>query len=104
MKDLKHNLVRKPVARFYYKGSHKYYPVRRTVLIITSDNHHITGYEIREGSIVRKLAEAPIKTYLKKKIAKTKDLRKDSVLRKKEKSNKSTLNRSYLLDLLTIGA
>jgi hypothetical protein len=61
----------KPVARFYYKGSHSH-PVRRTVLITEETPTMITGLEFREGSHVRNLKQAlkTIRSYRKSKIAK----------------------------------
>lgn len=59
-----------PVAKFYYKGKSHSHPVRRTILIIESDASYITGYELREGSEVRSFHKAPVKTFLKSKIAK----------------------------------
>ena len=69
-----YNFVRqRPVARFYYKGHHSH-PIRRTVLVISTSTSYIVGYEVREGSITRKPSLAPIKSYLKKKIATQKQL------------------------------
>lgn len=60
----------RPVAKFYYKGSHSH-PVRRTVLVIESNSRWIRGYELREGDIERRATtKAPIKTYSRNKIAK----------------------------------
>ena len=79
-----YNLVtQKPVARFFYKGTHSH-PVRRTVLVIEDREDSIIGYEFREGSTVRDLSEARkhIKQYSKDKIAKWGDytrLRQTSV-------------------------
>jgi DNA polymerase IIIc chi subunit len=60
--------VAKPIAKFYYKGSHSH-PIRRTVLVLISNKESFTGFELREGSIVRKLSKAPIKAYARDKIA-----------------------------------
>lgn len=49
-----------PVARFWYKGTHSH-PVKRTVLVIESDRYVLTGYEIREGAEIRKLANPQLK-------------------------------------------
>jgi hypothetical protein len=57
-----------PVARFYYKGKHSH-PIRRTVLIVEQSRHRITGYEVREGSVVRDVSSAPIKSYSRTAIA-----------------------------------
>ena len=64
--DLVRNL---PVAKFYYKGQSHSHPVRRTVLVCDSTRTHITGYEIREGNITRTVDDAPVKTYLRTRIA-----------------------------------
>lgn len=67
-----YNLVsHNSVARFYYRGSHSH-PIRRTVLVIEETDTHITGYEIREGAIVRNINEARacIRKYKKDRIAK----------------------------------
>jgi len=61
-------LRKKPVARFYYKGNHTH-PVRRTIVLTEVTDDLIRGYEIREGSTVRKLTEAPIKSFRKDRIA-----------------------------------
>jgi argininosuccinate synthase len=60
---------RRPVARFYYKGTHSH-PVRRTVLLINVTQNTISGFELREGSVVRAFNEAPVKTYRRRNIAK----------------------------------
>lgn len=65
-----HQLMRKlPVARFYYKGNHSH-PVKRTVLLVKSTKTKVTGYELREGKTRRDFRNAPIKSYLRDKIAK----------------------------------
>lgn len=99
---MKYNLVPNlPVARFWYKGNHSH-PVRRTVLVTTQDEESITGYELREGSKTRSAKYAPVKTYSRAKIAKTNNLRQDNPLRKKN-SQKTTLVRKPLLDLIESG-
>lgn len=90
-----------PVAKFWYKGNHTH-PVRRTVLVIESDRNIITGYELREGSDVRKLAKAPIKSYKRSRIARGNSLRVDSTQRKTLRQ-KSTLVRKRILDLIENG-
>lgn len=47
---------RKPLARFYYQGSHTH-PIRRTVLIIEETETHLRGYEFRCGNEVRSRTE-----------------------------------------------
>lgn len=90
-----------PLAKFYYKGNHSH-PVRRTILIIETDKEHLTGYELREGSITRDLKEAPVKTYKKKNIAKYFNC--DKRLKFNEANlNKSTLKRYRWKDLLIKG-
>lgn len=89
-----------PVAKFYYKGSHSH-PVRRTILIIESNNNILRGYELREGSITRTLKKSPIKSFKKNKIAKYSDLGKAN--HKNPGPKESTLKRMSLLDFLQIG-
>jgi len=89
-----------PVARFCYKGNHTH-PVRRTVLVTESKKTHISGYELREGNIVRVSSNAPIKTYIRSKIAKTNNLRLEQ--RKKFSVSKSTLVRKTLVSLVETG-
>lgn len=100
-----HNLVKNlPVAKFYYQGHHSH-PVRRTVLLIESNEKWLRGYELREGSISRKLTKSPpIKTYTRSKIARYDQC--DTRLRNRldqEMLKNSTLKRSTLLELLTNG-
>lgn len=94
-----------PVARFYYKGGHSH-PIRRTVLITDSTDSHITGYEVRAGDITRQPNAAPIKTYVRSKIARVKN-RRISLERNKMiisgQGMKSTLQRSRLYDYLFTG-
>lgn len=103
-----YNLVKtNPVARFYYKGTHSH-PIRRTVLVIENTRNLIIGYELREGSIVRKFSEAPVKSYNKNKIAKYKQLhvaRRAKVLEKNpvKKYESSTMNRASLWNLIVSG-
>lgn len=85
-----------PVAKFYYKGSHSH-PVRRTIIVVKSSCSTLTGYELREGVKTRSLKKAPVKTYIKDKIA------TENQLRSKKRSRSSTLNRSKLFDLLKTG-
>jgi hypothetical protein len=77
-----------PVAKFRYKGNHSK-PVRRTILVVESNARWIRGYELREGSVERTLASAPIKTYSKRKIAIS--------------NKKSTLERQSLFSLISLG-
>lgn len=97
--DLVSNL---PVARFWYKGHHTH-PVRRTVLVIESTREYLRGYELREGNVVRNtLGKAPVKTYRRNRIARGRQLRVDSPIRKMS-AEKSTLQRTNLLNLLEVG-
>lgn len=96
--QIKSNL---PVAKFFYQGTHSH-PVKRTVLVIESTKKKITGYELREGNITRKLGKSPIKTYRRELIARGKNLRLENPLRKKA-ANKSTLIRKKLINLLECG-
>ncbi len=88
-----YDLIRaNPVARFHYQGNHSH-AVRRTVLVIENTRTIITGYELREGNIVRNLKNAPIKSYTKTKIA---DKTRDNI--------ETFLTRTDLLDLVENGA
>jgi hypothetical protein len=99
---MKYNIVPTlPVARFWYKGNHSH-PVRRTILVTTQDKDSITGYELREGSKVRPAKYAPVKTFMRSKIAKTSNLRNSNPLRN-NRTTKSTLVRKPLLDLIESG-
>lgn len=106
MKD--YSIVSKnPVAKFFYKSIHHKSPIRRTILIIQATATHIVGYELREGHIVRSFKKAPIKTYLRSKIAKIKNIDKRISLRKninsEEELNKSTYSRTTLIELFKNG-
>jgi hypothetical protein len=46
----------KPVAQFWYKGTHSH-PVKRTVLITEQTKDYFKGYEVREGTQFRVLGE-----------------------------------------------
>lgn len=92
--------TRKPIAKFYYKGSHSH-PVRRTVLVFNSTRESITGFEVREGSIVRNLKDSPIKTYTRSKIATFSDL--GPCKHRQPGPPKSTLRRYKALDVLLNG-
>lgn len=99
---LEYEIVKnKPVAYFYYKGTSHSHPVRRTVLIIESNAFYLTGYELREGSIVRNLKESPIKTYLKRKIATQDKLGASN--HREPGPKKTTLSRKHLFDLIEHG-
>ncbi len=91
----------RPIARFYYKGSHSH-PVRRTVLIIENKPRFLRGYELREGSDVRPLSQAPVKTYTKSRIAKHSQL--GPAKHKQPGPPTTTLERLKLIDLLKTGA
>ena len=94
-----------PVARFYYKGGHSH-PIQRTVLITESTESRITGYEVRAGKIVRQPNSAPIKTFLRRKIARIKNMRmsqKRDYLIIKRGPMVSTLKRTRLHDYLFTG-
>lgn len=96
----------KPVARFYYAGTHSH-PVRRTVLVTESTPKFIRGYEVRAGSTVRDfpVVKCPIKTYARTKIAKIaqcgKRLRKRTP---KHLHGQVTLERKSLFHLVKKGA
>jgi hypothetical protein len=93
----------RPVARFFYKGDHTH-PVRRTIVIIKTTEKIITGYELREGSVVRPFKDAPIKSYSRKKIAKIGQIDKRRILRHRLNLKRTTLVRSDLRELIRYGA
>lgn len=95
-----------PVAKFYYKGSHSH-PIQRTVLITESTEDLIVGYEVRAGLVVRQPNAAPIKSYLRRKIAKAHSVRaeaRDKAIILSKGPKKSTLKRTRLYDYLFNGA
>jgi len=101
-----YNFVKnRPVARFFYKGDHTH-PVRRTIVVIKTTDKVMTGYELREGSIVRSFKNAPIKSYSRNKIAKIGQIDKRRNLRRQPESGlrKTTLIRSDLKELIRCGA
>lgn len=103
----KYKLVNsRPVARFYYKGSHSH-PVQRTVLIIESTDTYIRGYEVREGKLTREVADAPIKSYKRSKIARNKNLRLEQRVSyftiTGRNTEVTTLKRGALFDYLFTG-
>jgi hypothetical protein len=102
-------VCKKPVARFYYQGSHSH-PIRRTVLVIEETDTYLTGYEVRCGNTVRSVTqlmeEQAVRTYRKDKIAKWGDysrLRQTSRTFLKD-PDKTTLERFPILTMFTDGA
>ena len=98
---------RKPVARFYYQGTHSH-PVRRTVVIIEETPTALTGYEFRCGNETRTVNEAlsEVKTYRKDRIAKWGDY---SRLQQSSKTfmkdpNRTTLERFPIVSMFNDGA
>src|SRR5579859_5410932 len=85
-----------PVAKFFYKGTHSH-PVKRTVFITENERDYIKGYEVREGTDVRDVDDAPVKTFRKDKIATTSQLRTDNPLWNKK--DKCTLTRMSISQL-----
>jgi hypothetical protein len=77
------------------------------VLVTESTDELITGYEVRVGNIVRQPADAPIRSYLRRKIAKIRQMRisqkRESLIISKG-PEKSTLQRVRLYDYLFAGA
>jgi hypothetical protein len=100
-------VAKKPVARFYYQGTHTH-PVRRTVLIIEEKPNLIVGYEFREGQTVRTLAEAlnNVKSYRKDRIAKWGDYKRLRMTTKTflKSPEDSTLERFPILVMFSEGA
>lgn len=93
----------KPVARFYYKGTHSH-PVRRTILVTEVTPKLIRGYELRNGSTIRTFTSAPIRSFRRDRIATGEQLRGE-VRRKMSKKQRtiSTLERAELFDLVKTG-
>jgi len=102
-----YKLVRNlPVLRFYYQGESHTHPVRRVVAVIKVTRNTYTGYELREGSVIRTQGDAPIKSYRKDKIAKIGQIDKRRVLRKttpKKQLGETTLSKSALQSLVVDG-
>lgn len=94
----------KPVARFYYQGSHSH-PVRRTILIIEDNEDTLVGYELREGRIIRDPLEALkcIKTYKKSRIARWGDYSRLRMTSKTALKNpkRTTLERFPIVAMFT---
>jgi hypothetical protein len=102
-------VAKKPVAKFFYQGSHSH-PVRRTVLIIEDTPTKLVGYEFRCGNEVRSVAQAldenAVKTYRKDRIARWGDysrLRQTSQTFLKD-PEKTTLERFPIVSMFTEGA
>ena len=98
---------KRPVARFYYQGTHSH-PVRRTVVIIEETPTTITGYEFRCGRTVRTVNDAlsEVKTYRKDRIARWGDycrLRQSNKTAKKD-PNRTTLERAPITSMFEAGA
>lgn len=106
MNKIKYEFFKKrPVARFFYQGTHTH-PVRRTIILINQTPDIIAGYEVREGSVTRNVKDAPVKSYRKDLIAKVKQIDTRCSLRKKaegEQLNKTTLVRENLSDFVKTG-
>lgn len=95
-------LKSRPVARFFYRGQSHSHPVRRTVMVISTDCERITGYEIREGETVRELENAPVKSYRKDRIPCYGDYWR--LRRYNKPGEKSTLRRCTVKNLERKGA
>lgn len=98
LNDLVRNL---PVADFYYKGPSHSHPVRRRVLVTNNTKKLVTGYELREGNIIRDIDSAPIKSYRRDRIATRGQCRVDSTARKvpQSKLTETTFMRKSLREL-----
>lgn len=97
---------KRPIAKFFYRGNHSH-PVRRTVVVTEMTDEMLTGYELREGRQVRAVAEAPLKSFRRDRIAKIQQLDRRRKLRRQtapEEQSKTTLKRESLMDLLGHGA
>ena len=98
---------RKPVARFYYQGSHSH-PIKRTVLIIEETDAFLKGYEFRVGNEVRNRQEAlsKVRTYRKDRIAKWGDYSRLTMTAKTffKDHDTSTLERAPIISMFKEGA
>lgn len=102
MQTLKYTPIRnQPLWKFWYQGTHSH-PVRRTVLVTQITDNLITGYELREGKKTRNAFKAPVKSYLREKIAMASSLRANNPLRK-QSPEATTLQKCNLLDGLAQG-
>lgn len=95
------------VAKFFYGQNHSH-PVRRTVVLIEDKPDMFVGYELREGREVRPFAYAPIKSYVKTKIASVRQVdQRRKIVSQAQKLGlspaASTLVRNDLLDLVKAG-
>jgi hypothetical protein len=101
-----YKLVRNlPVLRFFYQGESHTHPVRRVVAVISETSTTYTGYELREGSVVR-TQDLPVKSYRKDRIANIGQIDKRRVLRRKtpkKRYGETTLSRSSLQSLVLEG-
>jgi len=96
--------TKRPVAKFYYQGSHTH-PVRRTILVTEETSKYLTGYELREGNETRKLRNAPVKRYSKANIARFGDYCRLRMSQKNQDrlDNESTLERRNYFQLALEG-
>jgi len=95
-----------PVAKFFYKGQSHTHPVKRTVVLIESHPNYFRGFELREGTDVRPLGRAPIKSYSRKNIAKIREIDARRELRAttpSAKQDSTTLKRFSFADLVRQG-
>lgn len=107
MQTVKYDFVKtRPVARFYYQGSHSH-PVRRTVILIEQTNDLIVGYEVREGYKTRSIKNAPVKTFKRSRIARVSQIDRKCSLRKRAECgaelDRSTLVREDLASFVKTG-
>ena len=98
----------RPVAKFFYKGRSHTHPVRRTVLVTELAQNRIVGYEIREGANVRPFEKAPIKSFLKGRIAKIGQVDRRRKIAEQARSDglrldRTTLQRVDFIDLVKEG-
>lgn len=101
---MKNALTITGVAGFYLKDGHTH-PVCRKVLVTSETNDTITGYEIREGRVIRSFLDARnyLKTYNKADIARYGDYcRLKKAKRNSDKNDaESTLERYDLISIMS---
>jgi len=81
-----------PVWKFFYKGTHSK-PIRTTLAVTEVKGNVVKGYVLRRGNeVFSRLQDAPIKSFKKSEMATTRG------------TNKSTLSKHTLTDLIINGA
>jgi|688.fasta_scaffold335601_2 hypothetical protein len=98
------SLVRNlPVWKFYYKGNHTK-PVRTTIAVVSNTADVVTGYVLRRGNeVCSRLQDAKIHSFKKSEIAKVGQVSR-LASSNKSNTNRSTLTKHSIVDLIVTGA